>query len=157
MGLGEIWDYFMRRKLLLLSVIVASAMVVFLSCKICFGRADESVSTPAPEPDGVAEIEIPKTGEIAELIEVAQCGAESTDWSEITLGNGENSAMEASNSDSDSEITFWGAEAPAAMIKPDGSGVKDGGKTEAVIITLGILAEVAILGAGKFIFDRYVR
>lgn len=156
MRLGEVWDYFMRRKLLLLSVIVASAVVVFLSCRLCFGRADEVTETVTPEFDEVAEIEVPKTGEVADIVEVG-CDTGAVDWPEIALGNGENLPGDAESPESDSGITFWGAEAPTAMIRVEEIDAKTGEKIESVIITVGILAEIATLGAGKIIFDRYVR
>lgn len=145
MRLGEVWDYFMRRKLLLLSVVVALAGIVFLGEKLSARQADE-----------IAEIEIPRTGEVSVIEkEVPGCDAEAVDWSGMVFGNGENAAEEIT--DIEANMTFWGAEAPTAIIKAEDYSANDGEKIESVIITLGILAAVAVLGAGKIVFDRYVR
>ncbi len=156
MRLGEIWDYFMRRKLLLLSIVVALIAVITLSCRLSSGRTNEITEIPASEDSELAEIEIPKTGEtVMAEEEGVGCAAETVDWEGIVFGNGENQGEE--DVALGSEMTFWGAEAPVAMIRSEQIDIVNGEKIESTIITLGILATVVVLAAGKFIFDRYAR
>lgn len=159
MRLGEIWDYFMRRKLLLLSVIVASAAVVVLGCKLCFGKADEIMETVSVATNEPAKINVPKTGEIvADEIVANESGASCivalTSSADDDLGGGVN--QDDSIAEGDAEITFWGAETPDAKIKiaqPDDTAAK----VELIIVIAGGVATVAVVGLAKFIFDHYVR
>lgn len=161
MRLSEIWDYFMRRKWLLLSVIIVSATIVFLGCKLCFGETSEFAETATSEATEVAKIEVPRTGEATEVIEIAQaeagCDAGVVDWPENMLGNGENTIEEITDLELGSGITFWGAEAPVAAFKTEEPDTKSGETVETVIVTLGILTEIVVLGVGKMFFDRYAR
>lgn len=141
MRLVEIWDYFMRRKRLLFVVL---GVIVILSVgwtKLGPGKNEEV--TP----------EVPKTGGTTEINGIS-CDFRSTERVDSNRGGGMNSSVDEIEA---SELTFWGAEAPVAIIKSEDYNANDGEKIESVIITLGILAAVATLGARKIIFDRYVR
>ena len=143
--MGEIWDYFMRQKLLLLSVIAVSTFIGAMGYKLCFGQTVENVI-----------IDVPKTGEVIVNESEASCVAELTNLNDGDLGGGVNQS-ELSLEDG-AEITFWGAEVPDADIKiaqPEENAEKT--NLESLIITVGVIATVAVIFLAKFIFDRYVR
>lgn len=146
MRLGEIWDYFMRQKLLLLLVIAVSTFVGAMSYKLCFGQNEAKV------------IGVPKTGEIMIPRNEASCVADLVDSGD---GSGEynRSEPEVATEETDAEITFWGAEAPDTNIEimQAESDSNTEAKAETLIIVAGAIAVVAVIFLAKFIFDHYVR
>ena len=137
MKLVRIWDYFMRRKSLLLVAFLGllGGMVLF---NACFRSAEE----PIPN--------IPRTGELT-----SECNAEQTKQEKSKYGGGANDPEEVVMNDA--ETFSWGEEVPDAGILLDTPSISTGEKIESLIVTIGVGAVLIVIFMAKFVFDHYVR
>ena len=139
MRLVRIWDYFMRRKLLLLVMLAMMILTGFLCRALIFQQTDEMIS------------EVPKTGEL-EFSEDG-CNIYLAGMLESSLGGGINDSYETTND----ETTFWGAEAPEVKIQSEQNSAEADMRRETFIIVTGIIVAVMVILGAKFVFDHYVR
>lgn len=138
MRVVRIWDYFMRRKILLFVVLGVIAILGAGCAKLGLGKTIEV--TP----------EVPKTGEAAELGELG-CDFKLLEESGPNRGGGANDLTDEAEL---TNTTFWGAEVPGAIINDTPA---DGAKTETLIIVSGVSTTIIVLIIAKFVFDHYVR
>lgn len=134
----RIWDYFMRRKILLFVMLGVIAILGAGCAKLGLGKTIEV--TP----------EVPKTGETTEFRELG-CDFKLLEESGPNRGGGVNDLTDEAVS---TDMTFWGAEVPGAIINDTPA---DGAETETLIIVSGVSATIIVLIIAKFVFDHYVR
>lgn len=142
MGISDVWDYFMRRKLLILVILLVSILAGVLSSKLCFGRIENEVS-----------LEVPKTGEVE--AESGRCEINLEILSKMELGNGSNNPEE--NEAGSGNMTFEEPTFPAPQPIDSSDNSEVGAKIESIIITTGVTAALGVIVLGKFLFDHYVR
>lgn len=138
MRVVRIWDYFMRRKILLFVVLGVIAILGAGYAKL--GLEETIEATP----------EVPKTGETTEFRELG-CDFKSLEGSGPNRGGGANDLTDEAGL---TDTTFWGAEVPGVIMSDTPA---DGAQTEVLIIISGITAAIIALIVAKFVFDHYVR